>query len=210
MRYVHSIPHYAATGLYVREMKGLERTYESIEDMVYQALYKHRVHAGKPSMQSSIGALSRLCRTKVDLIVPYLGRYTAAVVSSGLIPTVQFTGCYTQTTDSAVVYGNPCLRAVNKMTSRPMGISVKTKSIDTIVSISPLLKLLTGLGQGVAILRVNGTFCPVIWGMNTGTLPRDVSRSPGLHAPCSIDVLIRVPVEYRRLICSWGLEMIQQ
>ena len=136
--------------------KSLKFKYQSVQPFCDDAINRHRIHVSKTGIQSNIGGLSCTCRTRSKLIVPMTKFGSGYVDDEGMKPCCTLTHKLLSQKGKATVYGSPCKRVMNKkLTSRPMGIYIRTKSTSNISAISLLLGLLKGAERSLVVM-ING------------------------------------------------------
>jgi hypothetical protein len=128
---------------------AMKSPHESAQSLCLKAMNSLTVACSKSSSQSDVGAVAR--RSKIGAERNYLDVTGVPLYNQGSVYTICRTTQLTDISRDQGWFGNPTIRAIPKMCSSVIQITLKVKSDTSVQNLSPTLSLLCGTKSWVAI-----------------------------------------------------------
>jgi len=165
---------------------SITRQHSNPVEFATAAMESMKIAASKSGSQSDVGAITR--RTRLGSERVYLDRSGIPKYALSCHGTVCLNSCILSTKSTDGWFGNPAIRAVSKICSSIMQITLKVKSSIGVQNLSPTLSLVTGSKEWVIVYK-DGR-------MDVHTMDSMIDYS-NVDVVCSLYSISRAPEEYK-------------
>jgi hypothetical protein len=135
-------------------MIAMNQKHESAKAMALKAIVSMRIASSKSSSQSNVGASTRRSRIGAERLC--LNEIGYPMLNTRAGTSLPLDTVFLNVSKDKGWYGNPAIRAVSKLCSSVMQLTLKVKSGSNVENLSPTLSLMSGSDSWL-IIKANGS-----------------------------------------------------